>query len=226
MTTTQMYSLLSEHLPFWDKLSDEDKELLATTSREEVFTKDQELIAINDGCLGGIVVLDGVISAYIEGDEGRKVTINRIHANEVSFLGASCILHSLAFDVYMATENKSHCLVLSSSSLKKIFEHNCEVENFVLSTVVDSFSDAMWSLQQILFMSMDRRLAIFLYEESIRTNSDTIALTQEQIAQMVGSAREVISRLLKNYADAGIVTTSRGSITIKDRDTLKSRALG
>lgn len=226
MTTTQMYSLLSTHLAFWDKLSEEDKQLLASTSREEVFTKDQELIAINDGCLGGVVVLEGVISAYIEGDEGRKVTINRIHQNEVSFLGASCILHSIAFDVYMATEGTSRCLVLSSSSLKKIFEHNCAVENYVLSTIVDSFSDAMWALQQVLFMSMDRRLAIFLYEESVRTNSDTIRLTQEQIAQMVGSAREVISRLLKNYTDAGIVTTSRGTITIKDKETLKSRALG
>ncbi len=226
MTNTQMYSLLSTHLPFWDKLSEDDKQLLARTSHEEVFTKDQELIAVNDGCLGGVVVLDGVISAYIEGDEGRKVTINRIHADEVSFLGASCILHSIAFDVYMATENKSHCLILSSSTLKKIFAHNCEVENFVLSTIVDSFSDAMWSLQQILFMSMDRRLAIFLYEESVRTGSDTISLTQEQIAQMVGSAREVISRLLKGYIDDGIVTTSRGSITIQDRETLKTRALG
>ncbi len=225
MTTSQMYSLLSTHLAFWDKLTEEDKELLASTSREEVFTKDQELIGINDGCLGGVVVLDGVISAYIEGDEGRKVTINRIHANEVSFLGASCILHSIAFDVYMATEGTARCLVLSSSTLKKIFEHNCAVENYVLSTIVDSFSDAMWALQQVLFMSMDRRLAIFLYEESVRTNSDTIHLTQEQIAQMVGSAREVISRLLKNYADEGIVSTSRGSITIKDRNTLKARAL-
>ncbi len=226
MTTTQMYSLLSTRLPFWDKLSEDDKQLLASTSREEVFTKDQELISINDGCLGGIIVLDGVVSAYIEGEEGRKVTINRIHPDEVSFLGASCILHSLAFDVYMATESTSHCLTLSSGTLKKIFERNCEVENFVLSTIVDSFSDAMWSLQQILFMSMERRLAIFLYEESVRTNSDTIHLTQEQIAQMVGSAREVISRLLKSFGDDGIVSTSRGAITIQDRDTLRSRALG
>ena len=83
----------------------------------------------------------------------------------------------------------------------------------------------MWVMQQILFMSMDKRLAIFLYEESARTGSDTINLTHEQIAKYIGSAREVVSRMLKYFVSEGIVEASRKGVKILDKDRLKVLAL-
>ena len=69
----------------------------------------------------------------------------------------------------------------------------------------------MWVMQQILFMSMDKRLAIFLLDESARIGSDTIGLTHGQIARYMGSAREVVSRMLKYFAGEGMVEASRGA---------------
>lgn len=83
----------------------------------------------------------------------------------------------------------------------------------------------IWVMQQILFMSMDKRLAIFLYDEGARTGSDTIALTHEQIARYMGSAREVVSRMLKYFAAEGIVKVSRGGITILDKKRLRELTL-
>ena len=70
-------------------------------------------------------------------------------------------------------------------------------------------------------MSMDKRLAIFLSDEAVRTGSDVIALTQGQIARYMGSAREVVSRMLKYFAGEGIVEVSRGGITILDKKRLR-----
>ena len=87
------------------------------------------------------------------------------------------------------------------------------------------FSDVMWVMQQILFMSMDRRLAIFLLDESARTGSDTISMTHGQIARYMGSAREVVSRMLKYFVNEGMVESLRGGIRILDKKRLRDLAL-
>ena len=102
---------------------------------------------------------------------------------------------------------------------------NVYAENFALNLVAARFSDVMWVMQQILFMSFDKRLAIFLYDEMIKTGQETIRLTQEQIARYVGSAREVVSRMLKYFASEGIVSNSRGGIRILDKKKLRELAL-
>ena len=82
----------------------------------------------------------------------------------------------------------------------------------------------MWVMQQILFMSMDRRLAIFLSDEAARTGTDTITYTHEQIARYMGSAREVVSRMLKYFASEGIVEVLRGGVRILDKKRLRQLA--
>ena len=88
---------------------------------------------------------------------------------------------------------------------------------FALEAAVSRFSDVMWVMQQILFMSFDRRLAIFLLDEAAKTGSDTIHMTHEQIAKYMGSAREVVSRMLKYFSSEGMVELSRGGLKILDK---------
>ena len=83
----------------------------------------------------------------------------------------------------------------------------------------------MWVMQQILFMSMDQRLAIFLSDESKRRGSDIIPLTHEQIAKYMGSAREVVTRMLKYFGNEGIVEVSRKGVKILDKKRLGELAL-
>ena len=83
------------------------------------------------------------------------------------------------------------------------------------------FSNVMWIMQQILFMSLDKRLALYLLEESTVNNSDTIKATHDQIARHLGSAREVISRMLKYFTAEGIIQSARGEIKILDKSRLE-----
>ena len=80
-------------------------------------------------------------------------------------------------------------------------------------------------MQQIMFMSLDKRLAIFLYDEALRIGSDNIQLTQEQIAKYIGSAREAVSRMLKYFANEGIVEVSRKGVRILDKKRLRDLTL-
>lgn len=140
-------------------------------------------------------------------------------------LSASCVLQTITFDVFVDAEENSECYVISGSAFAEVSARNSKVKIFALETAVSRFSDVMWVMQQILFMSMDKRLAVFLADEAVRTKSDTITLTHEQIARYISSAREVVSRMLKYFANEGLVEVSRGGIKILDKKRLRKLAL-
>lgn len=140
-------------------------------------------------------------------------------------LSASCVLQSITFDIFIDAQQESECCIISGSAFAALSERNTDVKIFSLETANARFSDVMWVMQQILFMSMDKRLAIFLSDESARIGSDTIPLTHEQIAKYMGSAREVVSRMLKYFSGEGIVEVSRKGVKIIDKKRLRSLAV-
>lgn len=158
-------------------------------------------------------------------DEGKDITLYRLHRGDMCMLSASCVLNAITFDVFIDAEEETECFVISGPAFAAVSERNPAVRIFALETAVSRFSDVMWVMQQILFMSMDRRLAIFLSDESARTGLDTITLTHGQIARYMGSAREVVSRMLKYFAGEGIVEVSRGGVTILDKKRLRQLTL-
>ena len=160
-------------------------------------------------------------SLYMMSDEGREITLYRLHRGDICMLSASCVLESITFDVFVDAEEDSDCYVIGGPAFAALSERVPDIRIFALETAVGRFSDVMWVMQQILFMSMDKRLAIFLLDESARTGVDTITLTHGQIARYIGSAREVVSRMLKYFAGEGIVEVSRGDIRILDRRRLR-----
>ena len=105
-------------------------------------------------------------------------------------------------------------------------QQNVEVRCFAYQMTAERFSDTMWTMQQILFMSADRRLAIFLADELAKTGGDDVRLTQDQMAKYMGSAREVVSRLLKYFAGEGIVKLYRGGLEVLDKERLNRIARG
>ncbi len=111
-----------------------------------------------------------------------------------------------------------------SSAFSAVAENYPAVKIFALETAVSRFSDVMWVMQQILFMNFDRRLAIFLLDEMARTGDDTLHLTHEQIARNMGSAREVVSRMLKYFSSEGMTEVSRKGIKILNKQALQQLA--
>ena len=94
-------------------------------------------------------------------DEGKDITLFRLHPGDLCVLSASCVLEAITFDVFVDAEEECECLVIGGSAFAAV-SGGIEVKIFALETAVSRFSDVMWVMQQILFMSMDKRLAIFL----------------------------------------------------------------
>jgi len=150
------------------------------------------------------------LRTYILSEDGRDITLYRLGPDEICILSASCILENITFDVHIDAEKDCEVLLVKSSVFQQICNENIYAENFSYKSMIDRFSDVMWAMQQILFMSFDKRLTIFLLDEVARTGSNTIVMTHEQIAKYVGSAREVVSRMLKYFENEGYVNLSRG----------------
>lgn len=225
MKKQDLTELFKKSFPFWDRLSENDQDLFYHASQSLQFKKGAN---IHDGneCTGIILVKSGSLRLYILSEDGKEITLYRLFTGDMCILSASCVLNAITFDVFVDSEENSECVIVGGYALDDVSKRLPEVKIFALETALSRFSDVMWVMQQILFMSLDRRLAIFLMDESAKTGSDVIKLTHEQIAKYMGSAREVVSRMLKYFTTEGIISTSRADgIRIIDKKRLRTLTL-
>lgn len=224
MTQILFAQVYKEMLPFWEEITESDRNYICENSVALTYPKATN---IHNGteCSGVILVRSGCLRLYIMSDQGKEITLYRIHAGDMCMLSASCVLKSVTFDVFVDAEENSECYVINGQAFSNVADRNPNIKIFTLETAVNRFSDVMWIMQQILFMSMDKRLAMFLSDEIARTGSETVNLTHEQIAKYIASAREVVSRMLKYFANEGIVEVSRKGIKVLDKKRLYNLSL-
>ncbi len=209
-------------LPFWSDLTLEQQSIFQKNSSLRSVPKNSELSSFDYNCTGLLFVKKGSLRVYILSDEGKEVTLYRVSQGEVCVLSVSCAISAINFDIHISSIEDSEIVQVDSNAIRDIIDQNIKFELFAYKAAAERFSDVMWAMQQILFMSFDKRLAIFLLDESLKNDSDTIKMTHEEIAKYLGSAREVVSRMLKYFSDENIVELSRGKINIVERNKLIS----
>lgn len=215
-------NFLANVLPFWDKLSPGEQELLAANTITRRYRQGENVHGGENDCAGVVIVKSGGLRTYILSEDGREITLYRLFSGDICILSASCVINSITFDVHIDAETDSELVIIDNEVFAKLAEENVYVENFALKEAASRFSDVMWTIEQILFMSMDKRLARFLLDEAARTKSDSIPLTHEQIARYIGSAREVVSRMLRYFVEEGLVEQYRGGVRIVDKKRLRA----
>lgn len=208
MNEEKLLELFKTTFPFWDKMSESDRETFMRSSYSVRFKKGTNIHNGNE-CTGVILIKSGSLRLYLLSEDGKDITLYRLFPGEMCILSASCVLSSITFDVFVDSEEDSECVVVGGCAYEDLSRRMPEAKIFALESAAASFSEIMWVMQQILFMSMDKRLAIFLLDEASKSGSDTVKLTHEQIAKYMGSAREVVSRMLKYFASEGLVSSSR-----------------
>lgn len=217
--------LLRKSFNFWDKLTSAEQNYIEEHTYLITYEAEHTLHSDDTNCLGMILLKTGCLRSYILSEQGKDVTLYRLYPGDICILSASCILSNITFDIHIDVEEKSELLVIPSNIFSKLIKENIYIENFSYKIVTDKFSDVMWTMEQILFMSFDKRLAIFLLDESIKRKTNIIPLTHEQIAKYIGSAREVVSRMLKYFSSEGLITLQRGRIILEDIPNLKKLTL-
>lgn len=211
---------LFKNFSFWKRLTEIEKRLLEQQVRWSEYREGQLVMGTGNDCLGLLLVCSGTLRVYLVSEDGKEATVRRIHKGELCMLSGFCLMANIPFDLQIDAETDSGVYLLPTGAVKKIMEQNIYMENFVYKSMNESFSGIIAAVQTILFASLDQRIAAFLLDEAVRCHSDQIAMTQEQIARSIGSAREAVSRTLKQMAGEGSVALFRGGVKIMDRRKL------
>ncbi len=213
-----------EVYPFYNELNDIERDYFTRGTRFREFSAGDLIHQPDIKCEGLIYMLSGTLRVYMLSDDGREITLFRHGPGEHCVLSASCVIDAISFEVFIEAETDATMYITDAPVLRKVSDMNPYLNIFCQDMALEGFSDIMWTLQQVLFFSVDRRLANYLLNESKNQNSDTVKATHENIATSIGSAREVVTRMLKRFADDGYIKLSRGSIEILDKDSLEDIA--
>lgn len=210
----------SDYIPFWSKLTSVQQERLATAA---VSRSVQAGTVIHNGsadCLGLLVLEAGPLRTFILSPEGREITLYRLFERDMCLFSSSCMMSSIQFDVTIQAEKDARFWVIPPDVYKALMEESAPVANYTNELISSRFSDVMWLMEQILWKSFDRRLAGFLLEESALEQSDVLHLTHEKIANHLGTAREVVTRMLRYFQSEDMVALSRGAVELTDKKRL------
>ena len=210
----------SEYFPIWDKLTPQQQERLSQGAGLRRAKKGAILHNGTMDCLGLLLVREGQLRAYIYSDNGREVTIYRLFERDICLFSASCIMQSIQFDITIEAEKDSQFWVIPPELYKSVMEQSAPLANYTSQIMASRFTDVMWLVEQIMWKSLDQRLAAFLLEESGLEGSQALKLTHEKIANHMGTAREVVPRMLRYCQDEGVVSLSRGTVSILDAEKL------
>lgn len=212
---------LSTHFPIWDKLTPAQQKVISQSSQSRSVPRGTVLHNGSIDCLGLLLILSGQLRAYIISDEGREITLYRLFERDVCIFSASCIMRNIQFEVIIEAEKDSEIIVLPPHIYKKLMEESAAVANFSNQVMGSRFTEVMWLIEQIMWKSFDKRLASFLIEESVLDNTDSLKITHEKIANHLGTAREVVTRMLRYFQSEGLVKLSRGTIELTDKKRLE-----
>ena len=208
-------------LPYWDKLTGNEQDLLRNHAFIRSFTKNELISSCDTSCLGMIMLLKGQVRVYIVSEDGREITLFRLNKGEYCVTTASCVIQQLTFDTVIAAEDNTEMLVVPSSLFHKLAEENIYVKASMFELLTERFSSVMWVMQQVLFKRFDQRLAEFFVSYYEKNGTKEIRMTQEEIAANVNSAREVVARMLKQFASDGMISVQRGKIVLNDIEALR-----
>ena len=210
--------------PIWNKLTDLQKEKLEQSAVRRTVKKGTLLHNGDTDCQGLLLVEEGQLRAYILSEEGREVTIYRLFAMDLCLFSASCLMNSIQFDITIETEKDTSLWMIPPDVYKEVMEESAAAANFTNEVMASRFSEVMWLMEQVLWKSFDKRLAAFLTEESILEGTGELKITHEKIAAHLGTAREVVTRMLKYFQTEGLVRLSRGTVEVLDSEGLRRLA--
>ena len=209
-----------DYFPLWAKLTRSQQERVSASL---LFREVKKGAMLRDGsldCTGLFLVRDGQLRAYVLSEGGREITLYRLFERDTCLLSASCIMHSLRFEVMIAAEKDTSLWVIPADVYKAIMEESAAAANYTNELMASRFSEVAWLIEEITWKSLDKRIANFLLEEMAIEGGNRLHTTHETIANHLGTRREVVTRMLRYFQGEGMVKLSRGVVEISDEKKL------
>ena len=211
----------ASYFPIWDKITPTQQQLLQQNAVSRTVDKGTVIHNGNDDCTGLLLVRSGQLRAYILSAEGREITLYRLFDRDLCLFSASCMMNSIQFDITIEAEKDTTIWIISADIYQGMMKESTVISNFTNEIMATRFSEVMWLMEQILWKSFDKRLAGFLLEESRLEETSLLRITHETIANHMGTAREVVTRMLRYFQNEGMVRLTRGTVEIIDETALE-----
>lgn len=210
----------SSYFPIWNKLTPAQQDRLSTAAEYRRVKQGTVLHNGSMDCLGLLVIRSGQIRVYFLSEEGREVTLYRLFERDICLLSASCVMPNIQFDTVIEAEKDSEMWIIPSCLYKALSEESAPMASYAAELMGSRLSEVMWLMEQIMWKSLDKRLASFLLEEAALEGSSTLKITHEKIGNHMGTAREVVTRMLRYFQSEGMVKLTRGTVEITDEKRL------
>ncbi len=207
---------LLNFFPIWNQLTKAEQERLCRISQKRVVPKGTLIHNGSADCVGLLLIESGQLRAFISSEEGREVTLYRLFERDICLFSASCMMPNIQFDIFIETEKDCVLWVIPPKAYREMMEKSAALANYTNQIMASRLSEIMWLIEQVMWKSFDKRLAAFLMEESVLEDSLILKITHEKIANHLGTAREVVTRMLKYFQTEGVVSLTRGTIEIID----------
>ena len=213
-----------EYFPVIRKLSKEQQKRIQEAVTEKSVEKGTVLHDGAADCTGLLVVQSGMLRAYILSEEGREITLYRLFERDVCLFSASCMMSGIQFEVTIEAEKDTRVWVIPTKVWKQLNEESAVLANYTNELMADRFTNVMWLIEQIMWKSFDKRLAEFLLEEVSVEGTSLLKITHEVIGNHLGTAREVVTRMLRYFQSEVMVKLSIGMVEITDTAGLEEVA--
>ena len=208
--------------PIWNQLTKNQQDRLLGSLMTSRVSKGTVVHNGSADCTGLLLLKSGQLRAYILSDEGREITLYRLFDMDMCLFSASCIMRSIQFEIIIEAEKDTELSIIPADVYKNIMNESAPAANYTNELMASRFSDVMWLIEQIMWKSLDKRVAAFLLEEAAIEGTYELKITHETIANHLGSHREVITRMLRYFQNEGMVRLSRGMVAVLDEKKLRA----
>lgn len=208
--------------PIWNQLTKNQQDRLLGSLMTSRVSKGTVVHNGSADCTGLLLLKSGQLRAYILSDEGREITLYRLFDMDMCLFSASCIMRSIQFEIIIEAEKDTELWIIPADVYKNIMNESAPAANYTNELMASRFSDVMWLIEQIMWKSLDKRVAAFLLEEAAIEGTYELKITHETIANHLGSHREVITRMLRYFQSEGMVRLSRGMVAVLDEKKLRA----
>jgi CRP/FNR family transcriptional regulator, anaerobic regulatory protein len=182
---------------------------------------DTTLFSGASSCNNFMLILEGNIRIYQTAEDGREITLYRVEAGELCILSLNSLLKNKSFNAIAVTESNVTALVISSESFKAMMNEIESFRNYVISTLTERLCETIYLIQNTAFNHLNMRLACMLGGLFERSQGSSLKITHQELAFELGTTREVISRILKEFENQNCIELSRGHIKLASADGLK-----
>ena len=166
-----------QYFPIWNQLTSDQKQRIQQTLITRHVNRGTVIHNGSMNCTGLIVVKSGQLLAYLLSDEGREVTLYRLFERDMCLFSASCVMRSIQFDITIEAEKDSDFWIIPPEIYKSIMSESVQLSNYTNELMAERFSEVMWLIEQIMWKSLDKRVAAFLLDESAIEDSDELKIT-------------------------------------------------